>query len=138
MPRRNRGNQAQQVETPLRRPSDKSGEVEWGGFINVKLDVSQKEDFIAWLEGDGAKSWAYLCDALSEGLKFGCSWDAENTCFVATYTGQGIVSDDKRYCLTARGATFESAVALLVYKDTVLLRRDWGLYRPSTGYAEVE
>jgi hypothetical protein len=112
--------------------------MEWGGFINVKLDVESKAEFSDWVQGDGAKSWSYLCDAVSEGLKYGLSWDPENTCFVATYTGQSVASDEKRYCLTARGSTMESATALLVYKDLIILEKDWGRYRPSNGSAEVE
>jgi len=138
MPRRNTKNQAAEVETPKRHTIVKSGEVEWGGFINLKLDVEQKAEFADWTQGDGAKAWAYLCDSVSEGLKYGLSYDSENMCFVATYTGQGVVADERRYCLTARGSTMESATALLVYKDAVMLEKDWGRYRPSNGMAEVE
>src|SRR5664279_5514643 len=138
MPRRNTKNQAVEVEAPARRKLDQSSEVEWGGFINLKLDVGQKQEFNAWVSEDGVKAWAYLCDSVSEGLKYGLSYDHENACFVATYTGQGVVSDDRRYCLTARGSTMESATALLVYKDMIMLGKDWGRYRPSNGSAEVE
>jgi len=110
----------------------------WGGFVNVKLTDAQKEDFKGWLEGDGAGFWANLCDVISEGFKYSLAWDDENEAFVATLTGQGVVGSEDRYCLTARGGTMESATALLVFKDQVLLGKDWGRYRPRTGAAEVD
>jgi hypothetical protein len=138
MPRRRTSDTPPKVEAPTRRQSVQSGEMEWGGFVNVRLTDEEKDAFNLWLDGDGAKFWSYLVDTISNGFKFGVSWDTTNECFVATYTGQGLVSDDRRYCLTARGGTMEKATALLVFKDLVLLRSDWGLYKPSTGHAEVE
>jgi hypothetical protein len=138
MPRRNTRNQTSQVEASSRRESSQSSELEWGGFVNLKLTEDEKVDFVGWIDGDGAKFWADLVDIISSGFKYGVSWDGENSCFVATLTGQGVVGDERRFCLTARGGTMEKATALLVYKDSVMLSSDWGRYKPSTGHAEVE
>jgi len=138
MPRRHASNhQVKESPKRWRNPLDKQDEVEWGGFINVKLTSDEKEAYTQWLDGDGASFWAMLVDGISTGLKFGLSWDGENDCFVATYSGCGVVDDDRRYCLTARGATMESATALLVFKDVIMLEQDWGRYKPSSGMAEV-
>lgn len=109
------------------------GEVAWGGFINIKMDDEARLTFQAWLEGNGAAFWSLLTDVLGDGMKYGASWDAENDCFIATFTGCGVSESAERYCLTARAGTFEECTALLVFKHDVLAAGDWGAYRPRTG-----
>lgn len=109
------------------------GEVEWGGYINAKIDSETKLVYEAWLTGDGAAFWADLEDAMGEGLKYGVSWDEGNVCFIATLTGNGVLGVDKRFCLSARSGRFEDATALLVFKHLVMAKGDWGTYRPRTG-----
>lgn len=107
-------------------------ESEWGGFINVSVDEATKEEYNRWLEGEGAGFWPILEDIMAEGLKFGLSWDASNSCYVSTLTGCGMVGSNTRFCLSARSGRFEDATALLVFKHDVLAQGDWGNYKPKT------
>lgn len=113
-------------------PSEQ-GEVEWGGYINIRIDEETKLVYGAWLEGDGASFWALLEDAMAEGLKYGVSWDASNECYIATLTGNGMVGFNVRCCLSSRSSRFEDATALLMFKHVVMCEGNWGNFRPSTG-----
>lgn len=122
---------AQNEETRGKYAPAKSGEVEWGGFVNVRLSEGEKESFTVWLQEEGAYFWNLLTDTVAQGLKFGASWDADNDCFITTFTGCGVLGDESRFCLTARAGSFEEAAALLVYKHVVVAAGDWaGHYRP--------
>ena len=110
--------------------SDTDGEVEWGGYINVVLSEEEKRDYQKWSEEHATDIWKLLEDLLSEGLKYGLSYDTENTCYIATFTGNAVSVDDKRYCLTARSGLWGDATSLLVYKHLVLAKGDWASYRP--------
>lgn len=107
------------------------GEVEWGGFVNVRMSEEDKAKYHAWVTGEGSDFWVRLEDYLSQGMKYGLSWDGENDCFIATFTGCGVSSSASRYCLTARSDRFEDATALLVFKHAVMANEDWGTYNPN-------
>jgi len=128
----------EEKQLPLLRKYERDidGDPEWGGFINVRIDAETKEQYKAWLEGEGQSYWKYLEDLLAEGLKFGLSWDAENNCYIATLVGFGCLVDDFRYCLNSRSDISGDATALLVFKHEVLARGDWSSYKPRSGHFE--
>lgn len=112
------------------------GEVGWGGYINIRIDAETKAKYAAWIVSDGSGFWSLLEDTLSEGMKYGLSYDAENNCYIATFTGCGVSNSADRFCLTARSDRFEDATGLLVYKHSVICGGDWGNYRPRTGFVD--
>lgn len=107
-------------------------DAEWGGYINVRVDASERADFDGWQVAEQANISRMLEDAAIEGLKLSVSYDAANSAYVASFTGAGCLADDARYVLSARSGDFWEAVALLLYKHHVLLRGDWGAYMPSS------
>ncbi len=109
------------------------GEVEWGGFVNVKIDAETKLAYQNWADMDPQRFWALREDAVSEGLKYGLTWDGENGCFIASLTGHGVVGSKSRYCMVARSDRWEDATALLCFKHAVMAEFDWGDFRPSVG-----
>ena len=113
--------------------ADPSEEPDWGGYINIKIDAETKAKYAAWVEGDGSAFWSLLEDTLSEGMKYGLSYDHENDCYIATFTGCGVVGFNSRYCLSARSDRFEDATALLVFKHAIICEGNWGNFRPSRG-----
>jgi hypothetical protein len=110
-------------------PSDAA----WGGYVDLKLDEDRRADFDNWFQETGQSAMAHVFDALVEGLVLGCRWDEANQCYLATFTGAGVSNSNERYVLTARSGDFSEALALLVYKHTVLMAGDWGDFRPRTG-----
>jgi len=111
--------------------SNSKTEILWGGYIDVRIDDTLKEDFNVWWEANSSDVWSWLIDCTIKGLKFGLSWDAENDCFVASLNGQGFVGDARRFSLTARADRPDKAYALLAFKHYVLLDQDWGNFKPS-------
>jgi len=105
----------------------------WGGFVNVKLDEAQHEEFDTWYAANSQHVAGYLDDHLGDGIKFGLSYDAENECFVATYMGALLSGSNERYCSTSRAGTVLEVIALCVWKHEVLAQGDYGNWSPKTG-----
>jgi hypothetical protein len=122
---------AQEIKPGKYAPRE-SGEVDWGGFINVPIDDATKEVYASWLEAEGQYYWMMLSDTLAEGMKYSLAWDAENGCFIASFTGCAVSVSASRFCMTARSDSLEDATSLLVFKHYVMAQGDWGSYRPRT------
>lgn len=97
----------------------------WGGFINVRLNDKQREAFHAWEAANVVHIGAYYEDHLSEGIKFGASYDRENECFIVTYTGKLVGISGDRFSCTSRAGTLGQALALAVYKHEVMAEGDY-------------
>ena len=111
-------------------------DAEWGGYVNLKVNENERSDFDGWQIEEAANISPYLEDQAIEGLKLSVSYDAENSTYIATFTGAGCINDPARYCLTARSDTLAEATNLLLYKHVVLLDGDWSSYMPNTNRAK--
>jgi hypothetical protein len=100
---------------------------EWGGFAQVNLDESRREEFELWASEMGEGIYRELDDALGSGLKFTMAYDGKNECYIASLTGRPDSSGVRAFtcCLSARAGTFAEAIALLMYKHVALLHLDW-------------
>lgn len=105
----------------------------WGGFINLRVTDEQKDHFAIWFDANRSLIDSSLEDTLSEGMRFGLAYDAENECFIATFTGKGVASIGQRYCLTSRAGTIPESIALLLWKHWILCDGDWGDFNVRTG-----
>jgi len=133
MPRGKKREDQAAAEAPVGKYAPRElGEVEWGGFINCNLSPDQKTDFGEWVVSEDVGVWSLLEDAVTQGLKYGLTWDEQNQCYIATLTGNGCLTINKRFCLTSRAGTYGEATALLMFKHVVLAQGDWGTYRPRT------
>jgi hypothetical protein len=106
-------------------------DAEWGGFINIRITDEQKEEFQTWAAQEGERLWDYIDELLGDSMKIGMSYDRENECVIVTFTGS-IPSTlmDSRYVMTTRAGTLSECLQLAVWKHVILLRGDWGNYRP--------
>jgi hypothetical protein len=111
-------------------PSD---EVVWGGFIDLRLNDADREAYNAWTSDNEIDLWALFDDCLGKGLKYSCSWDSENECYVSTFTATLELSIKYRYVLTSRSSSWERSLFLLLFKHYVLLKENWATFKPSTG-----
>lgn len=109
--------------------------VNWGGFLDIRLTEDQKAAFHLWHRERGEDIWTEFAEIVATGLKFGLSYDAAGDFYTATFTGFGeqVIGLRDRYCMTARAPQWPTALALLVYKHLVIAEGDWGNYRPTTG-----
>lgn len=100
---------------------------EWGGFVQITLLESDREPFDIWLSGGPQTVRRELDNSLSSGLKLTVTFDGGNQCYIASLTGRPDVNGERAFtcCLSARGGTFEEALAVLVYKHAEMLHRDW-------------
>lgn len=110
-------------------------EIPWGGFIEIRMTDEEKEAFYLYEKESVADMWVSFVEALGAGLKFGMSYDLAGDFYTATFTGHGfvLIGLDERYCMTARAPEWQQAIALIVYKHTVLAQMDWSGFMPKTG-----
>jgi len=100
---------------------------EWGGFAQVNLDESRREEFELWVSEMGEAIYRELDDALGSGLKLTMAYDGKNQCYIASLTGRPDLAGVRAFtcCLSARAGTFTDSLALLMYKHVSLLHYDW-------------
>lgn len=100
---------------------------EWGGFVQVSIDEAHRDEYDLWLSETGGAVYRELDDALGSGLKFTLAFDGANQCYIASLTGRPDTDGVRAFtcCLSARGGTFEEAIAVLIYKHCSLLHCDW-------------
>lgn len=112
--------------------------VEWGGFVDIRLDDTEKDTFHHWHSELGEGVWSELAETVAQGFKLGLSYDPDGDFYLATLTAAGVdvIGLQDRYCLTARAPEWGMAVALLLFKHIVIARRNWGAYKPRTGRME--
>lgn len=93
-------------------------------FINRNLTTEEKADHDARKEPI-QKLCVEFVKLVSLGYAVKCSWDAYSKCFQATATVWNDANPNYGYGLSARGATPERAVSLLLYKHFHILHEDW-------------
>jgi len=101
----------------------------WVGFINVNLSDDEKTYFKQWVLECADDILPALYEVVDDGLKFSLAADPANDCYLATFTGKGL----KKFplfvaAMSARGQDPEQAIALLVYKQTILCEHDWSKF----------
>lgn len=118
---------------PRAKKPSKPAEIQWGGFIDVKLDADDKSAFQTF--ETSTWQWTYLEDVLADEIKLSLSYDEDNDTYLATLTSVKHAGPNMRCVLTSRADSWERAVMLAIFKHTELLEGDWGRFRPSSGRA---
>lgn len=105
-------------------------EIQWGGFIDLKLDDEDKAGFATW---NSEFQWTYLDDLLADEMKVSFSYDDQTETYLCSLTSVKHAGSGMRCVLTARAGTWEIALSLACYKHFVMLETDWGRFTPSNG-----
>ena len=103
-----------------------SNDAPWGGFINVAITDSEKDEFLGWLVEHKGEVPSMLDDLIAEGMKYGIAYDRENQCYIVTFTGALIEKSNVRCCVTTRAGTWAECDALAVWKHYILCAGDYG------------
>lgn len=102
----------------------------WGGFINVRLGDEDHDRFSQWWSDHAVEVQGMFEDALGAGLKITFAYDAENQCFVCSWTGRLVSASKDRFCVTSRAGTLNEALALSVWKHVAYAHGDYSDYSP--------
>jgi len=131
MPRKSNKPENENAAGKVKQPLSVPDKAEWGGFINIRLSDEQKEDFFSWYAENPVGAGAMLDDLLGAGAKVTLAFDAQNGCFIASVTGALLTdSPGVRFVSTSRASTMTEVIALTVWKHFLLVRGDYGNYRP--------
>lgn len=107
-------------------------EASWGGFVNIRLDASDRDAFAVWKEMRGSEFWQMFDDILGQGMKVGFAYDQENECYVCTFTGRLMETEGSRYCMTTRAGTVDESLMLACWKHEMTGSGFYDGYRPKT------
>lgn len=89
-------------------------------FVNINLSEDDKTKFVGWLESQGDSWVGEFANVMADGYKVGCTWDAANTCFIASMTGKEEGTPNYNCCITARSNEWSEALQLLHFKHEVI------------------
>jgi len=106
-------------------------ESEWGGFINIHLNDTDRSAFHQWTETTGNEYFQDLDDLMGQGMKVGSSYDKINECYIVTLTGRPSADMNFRCCMTTRAGTWAEAMALAVFKHLIFCKGNWLDYLPN-------
>lgn len=100
---------------------------EWAGFAQVNVSEFEREAFDLWLSENTTHVFPLLLDSLAEGLKLTAVWDKGNDCFILSLTGRPDELGVREWTatLSGRGATFDEALNVLIYKHVEVTGGDW-------------
>lgn len=102
----------------------------WGGFLNVRLDAEQIEQFQGWFAVNGENFDHLFIEFLDEEGKVTAVYDRENQCYIVSFVGALCDGSNERYVSTSRASTFREATALAVWKHFVLAEGDYSNFKP--------
>jgi len=98
----------------------------WGGFINVRLDDEQKEQFHAWYDANPNFSAQILSELLPAGIKVTLAYDWENDSWLCSFTGRLVSESAERFVTTTRAGSMPEVIALACWKHVYVQR---GFYK---------
>lgn len=104
--------------------NNKPAPVEWVGFVSCDMNAERRIQFAEW-EPNLDDLSALLHECISPGYKVSFSEDTYHNCIQASWYCGARGDKNAGMCLTARGRTVDKALAVLVFKHTVILEGDW-------------
>lgn len=103
----------------------------WYGFVNVNLSDAMRGEFNHWYNNLHQDVPEMLIDIMARGVKASISYDAENQCFIVSLIGGLCAAEpDGRFCCVSRSDVLNEAIALAVYKHTMIAGGDYSKFIP--------
>ena len=95
-------------------------------FVNLALSAADEKSFLDWHKREGDSIIARMQEMSADGYKFSLSYDFDNECFIATYSGTRNTAHNDKCSISARSAEFLEAVSLVLFKHHVMCDgEDW-------------
>lgn len=93
-------------------------------FVDVKLTAEDKMGFVGW-KCTPQEIVTFLQDLCDDGYRVGCSWSSESQSYTVSLTCRNEGSPNAGLCMTSFARDLHTAVALAVYKHTVVTEERW-------------
>lgn len=101
---------------------------EWGGFVRIPISEDSKIAFDLWYKNHVDEVDHLLSGVVFEGMKFSLTYDGDNSCFIATFTGTAYRGTAHLMTTSARAGSWLEATALLLFKHLELTDGFWNTY----------
>ncbi len=102
-------------------------EFSWKGFVDVKLSDQDKANYAAWDVAD-SDVWDGIATYCEAGVKIALTYNAQNSSFTCSGTGQPASGQNNGYCVNAYAKSPYEAARVWLYKVSVLLPDVWSEY----------
>lgn len=89
-------------------------------FVNVTLTADQRKEFKAWYPAILDNLHDELGQLMVDDYKVSCSWDDNNQCFIATFTGKQDQTYNSEKALSSRSDNWFEALGVNLFKHVVL------------------
>lgn len=98
-------------------------------FVDVKLAMEDKDNFIAWLQ-DGPDPVKLLQRFADDGYRVGVAWQGQQQAYTVSVTCRDEESENNGLCMTSFSRDLAQAVCLAWFKHDVVCRRQWRGFTP--------
>lgn len=89
-------------------------------FVSYTLSKSEKVAFSKWWEEKASDAFVFVSEVVNSGYKVSLSWDAENDCYIATFTCMEKKSPNYCLVMSSRSDDLWEAIGINLYKHYVL------------------
>jgi hypothetical protein len=94
-------------------------------YIRCELDAKLRGDLAEWLKKNKHDWFAYIENAVADGLRFGAHNDEYNKCVEARLTLLSNSVQVNTLVLQGRGPDLMTAIQALFFKHHIVLEKDW-------------
>jgi len=111
----------------------KKERLDWGGYLNFRLDEDQKKSFTQWRAEMGDDVWDLFLQVLAQGMKISLVYDPQTDTYIASLMNSPrcTCGVNSLYVLSGFAQHWYEAVAVVLFKHFQLLGGTWENYSPS-------
>jgi len=98
-------------------------------FVNYRLDNTEADEYAAWMEKSKRDFMSDFPNLLISEMKVGFGIDAQNSCFICSFTDKASKSKNQDSCLTSRSNEWEESYYLNLFKLELFNANYGGVWR---------
>ena len=91
-------------------------------FVNRNLLAEEGEAFKAWAKKENERIPDMLGQIMVNGYKVTCTWNDNNQCYIATFTGKEDAKHNVNKALSSRSDDWFEALAMNTFKHVILFK----------------
>lgn len=91
-------------------------------FINRNLVEDEAKTFMAWFKTENERIADMLGQIMVNEYKVSCTWNDNNQCYIATFTGKEDNKHNPLKALSSRSDDWYEALAMTAFKHLILFK----------------
>jgi len=115
----------------MAKPKQRQAQIEFQGYIEVRLDEEQKKEFADWLKKNPDVD-AVVDKCAESGYRMSMAYDDYNSAFMCSLTTKDAQSTNAGWVLVGRGKTCSRALLQVLFKHLIVTQEQWVNFRQSS------